>query len=153
LEAAAPLLAEAGFSLEKKIAEDLPLVMGDAGALGQCLENLLSNAVKYGRAGRWVAVRARSTPGAEPAMVEISVEDKGPGIPPEDLSRVFEPFFRTKAARDAQIRGVGLGLHLVQRMMQAMGGRVDVASRLGWGAAFTLHVAAAPVGAAAEKTV
>ncbi len=153
LEAAAPLLAEAGFAVDKKIAEDLPPVMGDAGALGQCLENLLSNAVKYGRAGRWVAVRARSTPGSEPAMVEISVEDKGPGIPPEDIPRVFEPFFRTKAARDAQIRGVGLGLHLVQRMMEAMGGRVDVSSRLGWGAAFTLHLAAAPVEAPAERTV
>ena len=152
LDAAAPLLSEAGFVVEKKIAEDLPAVMGDPGALGQCLENLLSNAVKYGRAGHWVAVRVRSAPGSEPAMVEISVEDKGPGIPPEDTARVFEPFIRTKAARDAQIRGVGLGLHLVKRMVEAMGGRVDVSSRLGWGTAFTLHLAAAPAGAPAEKT-
>ncbi len=145
LASVAPAISEAGFAVEKDVAEGTPLVTGDAGALAQCLENLLGNAVKYGRANPWVAVRARAVPGSRSGEVEISVEDKGSGIPPEELPHVFDPFFRSRAARDAQIRGVGLGLHLVKRMTEAMGGRVSVSSRLGAGSVFTLHLPAAPV--------
>jgi two-component system, OmpR family, phosphate regulon sensor histidine kinase PhoR len=71
--------------------------------------------------------------------VQVSVEDKGLGIPAEDLPHIFEPFYRVQAVRDGQIRGVGLGLHLVKRMMEGMGGRVSVMSEVGRGTRFVLH--------------
>ena len=141
-----PMLRDAGFSVEKEIGADLPLVVADSGAILTCLENLLSNAIKYGGANRWVAVRARVTAANPHPEVQISVEDKGIGIPTGDLSNIFDPFYRVQAVRDGQIRGVGLGLYLVKRMMESMGGRVTVSSELGRGTFFILHF---PVSAAA----
>ena len=114
--------------------------MGDPAALDQCLQNLLSNAIKHGGGNRWVAVRARAVPTGDRAEVQISIEDKGAGIAASDLPHIFEPFYRGKAAKDDQIRGVGLGLHLVKRMVEAMGGSVTVSSRPGQGSLFTLHL-------------
>jgi signal transduction histidine kinase len=144
LASAQPMLAEAGLQVVKEIAPDLPPAMGDAEALEQCLENLLSNTVKYASSGQWLAVRAFVAEGDSRTEVRISVEDRGVGIPPADLSHIFEPFYRGKAARQGQLRGVGLGLHLVRRMMEGMGGRVTVSSRPGRGSTFTLHLAAQP---------
>jgi two-component system phosphate regulon sensor histidine kinase PhoR len=67
------------------------------------------------------------------------VEDKGIGIPAADLPHIFEPFYRVQAVRDGQIRGVGLGLYLVKRTMEAMDGGVTVSSEVGRGTLFTLH--------------
>ena len=144
LASAQPMLAEAGLQVVKEIAPDLPAAMGDAEALDQCLENLLSNTVKYARAGKWLAVRASIAAGDSRPEVRISVEDHGAGIASADLPHIFEPFYRAKAAREGQLRGVGLGLHLVRRMMEGMGGRVSVSSRPGRGSTFTLHLAAQP---------
>jgi signal transduction histidine kinase len=146
LAAAAPMLEGAGFTVEREIAEGMPPAIGDPAALGQCLENLIGNAVKHAGANRWLAVRARTSAGPQPAEVQVAVEDKGPGIPAGDLPRVFEPFYRATAARKGQVRGVGLGLHLVKRMMEAMGGRVTVSSRPGQGSRFTLHLGVAAPG-------
>jgi two-component system phosphate regulon sensor histidine kinase PhoR len=142
LAIAQPMLAEAGLQVVKEIAPDLPPAMGDAEALEQCLENLLSNTVKYASSGKWLAVRASVASGDSRTEVRISVEDRGAGIPSADLPHIFEPFYRAKAAREGQLRGVGLGLHLVRRMMEGMGGRVTVSSRPGRGSTFTLHLAA-----------
>jgi signal transduction histidine kinase len=144
LASAQPMLAEAGMLVVKEIAPDLPPAMGDAEALEQCLENLLSNTVKYASSGQWLAVRAWVAEGDSRTEVRISVEDRGVGIPPADLPHIFEPFYRGKAARQGQLRGVGLGLHLVRRMMEGMGGRVTVSSRPGRGSTFTLHLAVQP---------
>jgi signal transduction histidine kinase len=144
LAGAQPMLAEAGLEVVKEIAPDLPAAMGDAEALDQCLENLLSNTVKYASAGKWLAVRASVAAGDSGAEVRISVEDRGAGIPSADLRHIFEPFYRARAAREGQLRGVGLGLHLVRRMMEGMGGRVSVSSRPGRGSTFTLHLLAQP---------
>jgi signal transduction histidine kinase len=144
LASAQPLLAEAGLQVVKEIAPDLPLAMGDAEALEQCLENLLSNTVKYASSGKWLAIRAFTAEENSRTEVRISVEDRGAGILPADLPHIFEPFYRAKAAREAQLRGVGLGLHLVRRMMEGMGGRVTVSSRPGRGSTFTLHLTAQP---------
>jgi signal transduction histidine kinase len=77
--------------------------------------------------------------GNENAELQVSVEDKGMGIPAEDLAHIFEPFYRVQAARDGQIRGVGLGLHLVKRMMEGMSGGISVTSEVGRGTRFVLH--------------
>ena len=134
-----PMLRDAGFSVEKEISANLPLVVADPAAILTCLENLVSNAMKYGGTNRWVAVRARVAAANPRPEVQISVEDKGIGISSGDLPNIFDPFYRVQAVRDGQIRGVGLGLYLVKRMMESMGGRVSVSSELGRGTFFILH--------------
>ncbi len=113
--------------------------MADASAVITCIENLMSNAIKYGSSKQWVAIRARTDSSNSHQEVRISVEDHGIGIPETDIPHIFEPFYRVQAVRDHQIRGVGLGLHLVKRMMEDMGGRVSVSSELGRGTEVVLH--------------
>jgi signal transduction histidine kinase len=148
LDFSEPMLRAAGFAVEKEISADLPLVVADAGAVSKCVENLVSNAVKYAGEKRWLAVRARVAEADPQPEVQISVEDKGIGIPATDLANIFEPFYRVQTARDGQIRGVGLGLYLVKRLMEGMGGRVSVSSELGRGTFFVLHF---PIANSAER--
>ena len=140
LAASEAMLRDAGFTFQKEIGPQLPFVIADSEALGKCVENLVSNAMKYSSENRWVSLRAICAPRQGLPEVQISVEDKGIGISPADLPHVFEPFYRAQSVRDGQIRGVGLGLYLVKRMMEAMGGNVTVSSRLYKGSVFTLHL-------------
>ena len=140
---AEPILRDAGFTPERDIAADLPLVLADPSAVTTCIENLMSNAIKYSNSHKWVVIRARAASTDSKTEVRIVVEDKGIGIPPEDLPHIFEPFYRVPSVRDNQIRGVGLGLHLVKRMMEDMGGRVSVSSDLGRGTEVVLHFSVA----------
>lgn len=151
LAEAGPALESAGFHLEREVPEGLPKALADPAALQQCLSNLIQNAVKYAADGGWLAVRARLVRQGDRSWIEIRLEDKGPGIPAAEARRIFAPFFRAKAARERQIGGVGLGLHLVKRMMEGMGGWVSVSSRPGRGAVFTLHLAAAGEQAGAQS--
>jgi signal transduction histidine kinase len=139
LQASEPMLREAGFSVQTEIGENLPVVIADSSAAGKCIENLLSNAVKYAGKNHRVSIRAWSAPETAPPEVRISIEDGGVGIPAGDLARVFEPFYRGREARESHIRGTGLGLHLVKRMMESMGGSVTASSEPGRGSCFTLH--------------
>ncbi len=141
--AAEPNLRDAGFTVEKDIAAGLPPVMADPSAVTTCIDNLISNAMKYSDANRWVAVRARAACVDLKKEVQIVVEDKGVGIPSADLPHILEPFYRVQSARDTQISGVGLGLHLVKRMMEDMGGRVSVSSKVGRGTQVILHFSVA----------
>jgi signal transduction histidine kinase len=147
--ASEPVLRDAGFTWDKAIAEDLPPIVADPGKVSSCIENLISNAVKYGRRNRWIAVRARVYKARSRDEVQISVDDRGIGISPKDLRHVFDPFYRVPAVRDAHVRGVGLGLFLVKRMMEEMGGRVTVTSEVGRGSVFVLHF---PVPRSAENS-
>lgn len=131
---------EAGCRLEVDIPPDLPPVLADPTTLSHCLQNLLLNACKYGNDGHWVGVRVRLLPDS----IEVSVTDRGPGIDPADLPHIFEPFYRGRHAIASQIRGTGLGLSLVQRIMEAHGGAVTVRSTPGQGACFTLTLPLAP---------
>lgn len=139
IEASAPMLREAAFELKEEIGSDLPLVMADPGAVEKCVENLLSNAVKYGGPNREIAVCAEVVNRTKRPEVQISVKDRGAGIPAADLPNIFEPFYRVPSARESRVRGAGLGLYLVKKMMEAMGGTVTVASELNRGTAFVLH--------------
>lgn len=134
-----PMLRDAGFVVEKAIGKSLPMVKADPEAAGKCVENLISNAIKYAGEMHWLGMRAAAVNGNQTAEVQVSVEDKGMGIPAGDLPHIFEPFYRVQAVRDGQIRGVGLGLHLVKRMMEGMGGSVSVTSEVGRGTRFVLH--------------
>jgi signal transduction histidine kinase len=139
LSASEAMLRDEGFMFHKEISPELPFVVADPEALGKCVENLISNAMKYSGQNRWVALRAGCASNQGSPEVQISVEDKGIGISPADLPHVFEPFYRAECVRDSQVRGVGLGLYLVKRMMEAMGGGVSVSSKLSQGSIFTLH--------------
>jgi two-component system, OmpR family, sensor histidine kinase SenX3 len=140
-------MIEAGeIVVERHIEQNLPLVMGDQGALVQCVQNLITNAVKFGGEQRWIGISVDvGENGRREKSVEISVEDRGPGIDPVELDHIFEPFYRGSAALGRQIHGTGLGLALARNIAQAMRGRITVKSTLGTGSTFTLHLLATNV--------
>ncbi|MBI5774116.1 MAG: PAS domain-containing protein, partial [Verrucomicrobia bacterium] len=90
-------------------------VRADADRLQQVLFNFVDNAIKYGRPEGWVRINARWP---EPNLAEVSVEDNGPGIPPEATDRVFERFYRVDRARSREQGGTGLGLAIVKNIVQ-----------------------------------
>ena len=144
-------LRDAGFTVSKEVDDQLPRIVADPSAVITCIENLVSNAIKYSNSSKWIAIRAYEASGDSKPEVRISVEDKGIGISSADLAHIFEPFYRVQSVRDNQIRGVGLGLYLVKRMMEDMGGRVSVTSALGRGTVVVLHFPVADVADQAEK--
>jgi heavy metal sensor kinase len=103
--------------------------------LGQAVDNLLDNACKYSQPGTAIKVRLEQ----DPNEVRLIVEDQGCGIDPEDLPYLFSPFFRSHAARRQGIVGVGLGLAVVSRIVQALGGQVRVTSVVGSGSRFVMR--------------
>ena len=111
-----------GRGIETGIAPDLPLIEGDSVLLGQVLFNLLDNAVKYG-GEEPVNVYARR----DGADVLISVTDLGKGIPPAELDRVFEKFYR-RGKPDGRAPGTGLGLSISRGFVEAMGGKIHAES-------------------------
>jgi signal transduction histidine kinase len=139
IAACAPLIREGDFKIEKEFAGDLPVVAADGAALSRSIQNLLNNAMKYSGESLLIKIKAERV-GDE---AQITIEDRGLGIAPSELPRVFEPFFRGRAVVDAQIRGSGLGLSLVKHIIEAHGGRVTVKSAERVGSAFTIHLPAA----------
>ena len=133
-----PQLGESGCQIEVVIQPDLPLVMADPAALQRSIQNLLTNAIKYCGQQHWIGICAQAGMGPHGPEVRITVRDRGPGIAPDDLPHIFEPFYRGRSAIEAQIRGSGLGLSLVKSIAEAHGGCVRVESVLGQGSAFTL---------------
>ena len=140
-----PVLAEESCVLEEAIEPDLPFVIGDMFAVCACLENLITNAIKYGGSDRRINISAAlENPPGKPRELAVSVEDRGIGITASQLKRIFEPFYRAPEVVAAQIHGTGLGLALARHLAEAMGGRITVISRIGFGSIFTLHLAVAP---------
>jgi two-component system, OmpR family, phosphate regulon sensor histidine kinase PhoR len=114
-------------------AEDLCVSL-NFGFVEYAIINLLDNAIKYGGESGAVVVSAE-TQGDD---VVIRVQDKGPGIAKEHLSRLFERFYRVDKGRSRKLGGTGLGLAIVKRIALAHGGRVSVESTLGKGSTFSL---------------
>ena len=108
--------------------------------LGQLLDNLLENACKYSDPGTPIIVRAW----CEPDAVALAVEDCGCGIPPEELGRVFEPFYRAESARRLGHAGVGLGLAVARRIAETHGGTITTDSEPGRGSRFVVRMPRAP---------
>jgi two-component system phosphate regulon sensor histidine kinase PhoR len=108
-------------------------VLADRNYLEQILINLLDNAIKYTPEGGRVVVSAVEKDSTD---IQFSVEDNGIGIPKEDLSRIFERFYRVDKGRSKEMGGTGLGLSIVKHLVQAHGGRVWVESQMGKGSTF-----------------
>jgi two-component system phosphate regulon sensor histidine kinase PhoR len=109
--------------------------------LEQALMNLLDNAVKFNKPKGEVHVQVHDRPGNR---IEIRVSDNGVGIPAEDLSRIFERFYRVDKARSRQVGGTGLGLSIVKHAVEQMGGTVAVESELGKGSTFVVMLPQCP---------
>ena len=147
LETSRPIIDSAGHRLSLSIPAESLIVEGDPVRLTQVLANLLNNAAKYTDAGGEIWLSARR----ERDAVTISVRDSGAGIPPEMLSRVFEPFTQIdRYAKRAQ-GGLGIGLMLVKTLVEMHGGSVEAHSEgVGRGAEFVVRLQLAAVESAAR---
>jgi len=118
-----------GVTLKTILDDHLPETLLDENGMTLVLFNLLDNAVKYGGEHAEITVRLQSGPG----VLRLSVTDNGPGIQRDEQRRIFERFYRTRAARGKHARGSGIGLSLVKHIAEAHGGRVTVDSEPGRG--------------------
>ncbi|MCU0865518.1 MAG: HAMP domain-containing histidine kinase [Planctomycetes bacterium] len=134
-----PALRQVRQRLAVEAPRTLPALFGDVEVLGRALRNLLENATKYAPAGSAVGVRAHAT--GDRLVVEIS--DEGPGVPPDERDRIFQPFVRGRGA-GADTAGSGLGLALVAAAVLRHGGEVAVHDRRGGGSVFTMSLPWSP---------
>lgn len=123
-------------SLELRELDGQTEVKADEEAIRQIFDNLVDNAIKYTPEGGSVRVSCRQT--GEAIVVEVA--DSGIGIPRDELSRVFERFYRVDKARSRELGGTGLGLSIVKHLVQSLDGQVSVVSRLGAGSCFTVQL-------------
>ena len=135
-------MALEGRSLQVDLAENMPPIFVDGMEIQQVLINLLDNAIKYSPAGSRIRIVGQTTPG----QVEVRISNQGEGIPQEDLSKVFERFYRMKGPKSRLIRGTGLGLAICKGMIDAHDGRIWAESPHGQGVTivFMLPVPEAP---------
>lgn len=126
IDLAQPVLDRAGLSVVLDLPDALP-ARANPDHLSQVLGNLVSNAARYTPAGGTVTVKAER----RPSDLLVSVSNTGDGIPPEDVDRVFERFYRVEKSRDPARGGAGIGLAIVKQLVEAGGGRVGVESRKG----------------------
>lgn len=115
------------------IADDLPTVLGDSVQLNRVFANLIGNAIKYRSPDRAPEISVRACPSRDLRTVRISVSDNGQGIPADKLESVFRPFHRLHGAA---IEGTGIGLATVKKLVERMGGTVDLESTLDKGSTF-----------------
>ena len=124
---------ERAITLVSKVDPCMPLVLADRQRLAQVLLNLARNAITYTPNGGIVSMTVEEL---DTHYIALTVADTGIGIPPEDLERVFERFYRTDASRARTSGGFGLGLAIVRDLVNAMGGSVSVTSKVGEGSCF-----------------
>jgi signal transduction histidine kinase/CHASE2 domain-containing sensor protein len=131
-----PVAGARKIRLVRAIPQDLPAILADPDLLSRAVENLISNAIKYSPDGTSVTITAR----AEEEHLAIEVADRGYGIPPADLERIFEKFYRVPRVQDAGTPGTGLGLSLVREIAEMHRGTVAVKSDVDQGSTFTLRI-------------
>jgi PAS domain S-box-containing protein len=144
--------ANAALNAVRALVEDHPIeldmsddlrVLADHDGLDRVLRNLLANAARYSERGRPITISAHPTVGEERASVDIEVTDEGIGIAEEQQALVFERLYRGPGAAFVS-RGAGVGLNLVRRYVELMGGSVSVRSAIGEGSTFTIRLRSAP---------
>ncbi len=115
--------------------DDIPPALVDPQRTIQVVSNLISNASKYAPAGTTITVNLQEAD-AEPGFLCVAVTDEGDGVPAEDQSLLFRPFFRGTSAQITGIPGTGLGLYIAQSLVELHGGHISLESRAGVGATF-----------------
>jgi signal transduction histidine kinase len=118
-----------------QVIEPLPLIETDPRHLKVIVKNLLANAIKFTQAGR-ISVTAQGVAGG----VAIDIADTGIGLTPEAIAQIFEPFYQVDSSDTRRHGGVGLGLHIVRRLLQLLGGSVAVESEIGRGSTFRIWI-------------
>ena len=141
--AASSLAQNKNLALTVEAADDMPLGQGDERRLTQVLMNLVGNAIKFTEAG---AVRIDAK--AEGGWFTVTVTDTGPGIAPADQGRIFDEFQQIDSSSTRKQGGTGLGLSIARKLVLLHGGRIEVESELGRGAAFRVIL---PVRASEER--
>jgi two-component system phosphate regulon sensor histidine kinase PhoR len=136
LEELRPALEARRQHVELAIAADAGKVTADPGKLHDVLRNLIANATTYAPEGSGIRVNVDR----EAELVRIAMVDQGPGIPEEDLPRIFERFYRVDKSRARDPGGTGLGLAIVKHLVELHGGRVRVENAPGAGASFTIEL-------------
>src|SRR5467141_3509572 len=131
-----PLASSHSIPLTTEFDKDLPVVIADPDLLAQAVTNVIANAIKYSPPSEEIRVSVR-TDGSD---LRIEVEDKGYGIAPENVKRIFEKFYRVPHGEHTDEPGTGLGLTFVREIMDAHGGYVTVESELGVGSTFILRL-------------
>ncbi len=123
-----------GRPIELEDKPGLPLVYADRDRVVEVLSNLLDNADKYSPPGKQIAIQVR----ADQTEVTVSVRDRGPGVPPQDLGRVFDKFYRADSSDAQAVYGYGLGLYVCWQLMVAQGGRIWAENHPDGGALFSI---------------
>ncbi len=127
-----PMIGAKKIQLQNLISKNIPAVWGDENRIHQILQNLIGNAIKFTEDG-WVKVSAQTTGD----MLEFSVADTGPGIPEEDIEKIFESFHQSDATTTRAFQGTGLGLSIARQLVELHGGKIWVESKLGEGSRFS----------------
>jgi two-component system phosphate regulon sensor histidine kinase PhoR len=136
LEAVRSVAKEKNIFLDVEINPPSLMYETDEGKMNLVLSNLLDNALKYTPSGGTVRVSGQLVPG----RIEITVSDSGIGIPKEDLSRIFERFYRVDRARSREMGGTGLGLSIVKHVLELLRGEIRVKSSPGEGSKFIVSL-------------
>jgi signal transduction histidine kinase len=125
-----PEIENRNILVEQELRSDLPLIEVDRNQLKQAFYNIIKNSFQAMRSGGLLRIRTD----ADGAFVTISFADTGGGISPENMSKIFEPYFTTKAS------GSGLGLLIVRRIVREHGGEIDLSSDVGKGLTITIRL-------------
>src|ERR1700730_2919362 len=131
-----PIASSRGIPITREFDKDLPVVMADSDLLAQAVTNVIANAIKYSPSGRGIRVSVRTR--GNDLLIEVT--DKGYGMTPTDVKRIFEKFYRVPRVETADEPGTGLGLAFVREIMDSHGGYASVESELGSGSTFTLRL-------------
>jgi len=138
VDSLAPLLADRGIGVELDFDSPIPKLDFDPGRIEQVVTNLMTNAIRYGRAGGSIHIGRFTTESEGAAVVQVFVEDDGPGIAELDRKRVFEPYQR--AAGDSKGAGMGIGLAICQRIIASHSGEIRVEGGAKGGARFVFSL-------------
>jgi len=134
-----PLAIQNGIHLEQKKCSDFhPQVMGDPNRTAQVLDNLLNNALRYAPLNSRVIISLEDLG----SQIQCSVSDRGQGISPKHLPRIFERFYRVDKSRDRESGGSGLGLAIARALIEAQGGSIQALSKVGVGTTITFSLPA-----------
>jgi len=125
-----------GLKIQAQISEDIPCIEIDKEALSQALNNLLDNAVKFSPDKKEIAVNVRK----DNKNVILEIKDRGIGIPPHELDKIFDKFYQGRNTLRQSVKGTGLGLTLVKHTVEAHGGRIAVKSQIGEGSTFSISL-------------